>query len=347
VWTKAARELAPVVAAGALLLAVFGNPLVGGRSYFAFSQHYAINAAEARRLPEDPWLEYRSIAEAAFGRATTVGQALLANPREFAWQLLWNASHLDGLRMVLAPAMDVPRSAARAVATALWAAVASGLLLAAARMRRPSSAGRTGRVLALGIAAAAVPAGSAMLLIQPEPSYALPLILPVLVLGAWGLSVRARRRRPSPRRLAALAALAVVLLAALPGRQGVPWWLGARGSASTPNTTLVRFLARLPVLDASPLLVMGYWGLGGFARWNSRPVSYLECTPFAACVRDRRVDVVVPDPAMASYYSRLGDRDFEAFLAAPAAWGFVGRVAPEPSGTQVLVRSDRLRPGPP
>lgn len=341
-WRSIARELAPAATAAAVLVAVLGNPLGGGRSFFAFSQHYAINAAQARQLPGDPWEEYRAITEKAFGDARTVRGALLANPGEFAWHLSRNAAHLGSLGAVLTPALDLGDRALRRLPILLWLVVAAGLALGVARLGRPGREGAAARVLGLGFAVAAVPSLGAMLLVQPEPSYALPPMLLLLAFAALGWATRGRSggvlRRPAP----ALAAGAV-LLAILPGPRAAPWWsASARAPRATPNLDLVRTLSALPVKASPPLQVLGYWGLGAFAGWSSRPVSYVACSPFAACVRERRVDVVVSDPVVAAYYARLGDRDFEAFRSAPASWGFVRPGTSGASRAEVYVRADRL-----
>jgi hypothetical protein len=67
--------------------------------------------------------------------------------------------------------------------------------------------------------------------------------------------------------------------------------------------------------------------------------------PFAACLRDGRVDVVVTDPSMREWYARHADRDFDGFRERPGGWGFVEEPLPGSStaGFEVFVRASRLR----
>src|SRR5205823_248038 len=80
-----------VIATIALLVRVFGSPLGGGRSYFAFQQHYALNRVEAEGLRADPWTGYEPITTASFPHARSIGEAARANPAAFAWHVAQNA----------------------------------------------------------------------------------------------------------------------------------------------------------------------------------------------------------------------------------------------------------------
>lgn len=66
-----------------LLLSVIGNPLGGGRSFWAFSQHFGFLWME-RNDVVSPYLDYyKVVTQSIFGDATTISQAMIANPREF------------------------------------------------------------------------------------------------------------------------------------------------------------------------------------------------------------------------------------------------------------------------
>jgi hypothetical protein len=341
-WRTVARDLAPGILACAVLAGAFGVPLAGGRSFLAFSQHYAANVVYGGTGKANPWEEHAAITAAAYGGAATVGEALVANPRAFAWHVGRNVAQLRSLRHLLAPSVDA--EGARVVRRLLWAAVAAGLVLAVWRTRRHPALREAGGIIGASLAVAAAGSLAAMLVIRPEPSYALQLLVPIATAAAWGLSVQREGAAARPRRRALAALAAVAALALLPGPSGAPWWTG-RKERPKPATDLVRLLQSLPVDNAAPLGVAGYWGLGAFARWTHRHVSYVDCMPFAACLRDGRVDVVVTDPSMREWYARHADRDFDGFRERPGGWGFVEEPLPGSStaGFEVFVRASRLR----
>ncbi|APR78638.1 Hypothetical protein A7982_03985 [Minicystis rosea] len=80
-----------VAATIAVLVRIFGSPLGGGRSYFAFEQHYALNRVQADGLDVDPWSAHEPIITATFPHARSIGGAARENPSAFAWHVERNA----------------------------------------------------------------------------------------------------------------------------------------------------------------------------------------------------------------------------------------------------------------
>ena len=51
---------------------LFGDPGSGGRGYFAFQQHYALNVVEDGEIPIDPWTNWEPIYRKAFPKAMSI-----------------------------------------------------------------------------------------------------------------------------------------------------------------------------------------------------------------------------------------------------------------------------------
>ena len=77
-----------------LLYAHYGFPMYGGRSVFAFAQHFALNYSAWNHLAQDPWSsDYEQIFNSVFPHASSIFGALIANPSAFSHHLLSNLIH--------------------------------------------------------------------------------------------------------------------------------------------------------------------------------------------------------------------------------------------------------------
>lgn len=72
------------------LLASFGNPLQGSRSFIAFGQHYSLHYVRWNNLEINPWTNWNEIVAKSFGDANSIGSALRANPVAFFGHLVSN-----------------------------------------------------------------------------------------------------------------------------------------------------------------------------------------------------------------------------------------------------------------
>ncbi len=86
-WLQAAVVLVLTV----VLVQFMGNPLRGGRSDFAFKQHFAINYVFWGRADTNPWSAADAIAQEAFGEVHSVPVMALNNPGLFTLHLATNA----------------------------------------------------------------------------------------------------------------------------------------------------------------------------------------------------------------------------------------------------------------
>lgn len=71
-------------------IAIFGNPIAGGRSWFAFGQHFALNWVEWNSSDLNPWTNWGEILKEDFGKAENIRQAIQTNPMQFFRHLCAN-----------------------------------------------------------------------------------------------------------------------------------------------------------------------------------------------------------------------------------------------------------------
>ncbi|MBX3204653.1 MAG: hypothetical protein KF764_06260 [Labilithrix sp.] len=343
--------LALCIAAPLGLRRLFGDPHQGGRAFFAFGQHYALNVVEDRRLGVDPWTLWDRFAREAFPTATTIGEALRENPAAFAWHVRRNATTLRrAAEELLRPLGFVPRSLADIVDVAVTCVVLGGaaaLVLGSARLDRRLSAW----LPLLGVVA--VTTAGSTLLVYPREHYLLPLAC--LLLAALAAAC-ARLRRPgplrarwwlglprlpafvSPRVAAALGPAALVVglalvAVALPTRRGALPSLLPSNEPAPPrvhdNARTVEVLRSLDLRGHVPILEPDH-SRGVYAGLDFvRVAQWEKTTSFWSFVHERQVAVVAitwrlredprfrSDPEFIAFVDGTGEREDFQFIAVP------------------------------
>ncbi len=217
----ARRSPRRLVAAGAIALSTlglalsFGTPFVDNRSFEAFEQHFALNVADARELhdedaePLDPWNDPSSTVASAFGDTQSVGGALRANPRAFAWHVSRNVKNLpNAVAEVVKPIPTLAPPLKRLSEVAIFALAALGIGGLVTRARR-------GRIRAslwpplLGVIG--VSALAAALTVYPRAHYLIPTCFLVLT-GAAVACGELRRAWSLDSRVAPALAFATLLM---------------------------------------------------------------------------------------------------------------------------------------
>ncbi|MBX3210775.1 MAG: hypothetical protein KF850_01945 [Labilithrix sp.] len=325
---------------------LFGDPHQGGRAFFAFGQHYALNVVEDRRLAVDPWTLWDRFAREAFPRATTIGEALQENPAAFLWHLRRNLTRLPkAAEELLAPLPFVPRPLETLTGAVLDVVVIAGvcaLVLRAARLDR-----RLAAWLPLLTVVGLTTIGST-LLVYPREHYLLPLACLVLAALAaacgglrWPSELRARWWLGLPRsrwlsrlgRSATLGPLALVVAlvlvaAALPARRGgLPSLLASRGPSPPrlhENERTVELLRSFRLRGRVPILEADH-SRGVYAELDFvRVAQWEKAAPFWEFVHAHGVAVVAitwrlredprfrSDPEFLAFADGTGEReDFE------------------------------------
>jgi hypothetical protein len=348
-WGEALLWSAAVIVPGALLARWLGNPLGGTRSFYAFAQHYTLELFEAEKNPLNPWASWGPVVARDFPGATTVSQAMRANPSAFLAHLGRNVSKLPA-NTVLAviPLLDVSTNVARA----LLALGAGAALVQAARLLRDGSRHRAVSTALFAFACALVPFVLAILIVHPRLHYFVVVVaVGMTLVGSYPLPALRWRPpiAPSPRaRVAGVIAaclLAVSLTATKSEAATLVEWLTHSPTKRGLFGHRQRASARLRALNLEGRVVaLEYaWGTCFYAGYDCE--SYLRWdkpTALGRFLAERRVDVVIVDDEMLRDVRFVDDPDVPDFLAHPDKYGFeVERV--EGTDVRIAVRAGRRR----
>lgn len=334
-----------------LLLLRFGSPLKGGRSDFAFGQHYALNIYQAGLMDKqsNPWYNFRKILERDFGDSH-IGplEAIWASPENFLWHISRNIENIfTYIRKIL------NSKGSEAIELLLLGftlfVIVSACAIAWVRFRKTSwreivSSAGTPAIIGLAVIA---PVVAECLVIYPRQHYLLCLLLVPLAFMTsllWGASPRLFM---PPRFAAALIAGVVVLLAP---NHYVGWdydrLLAAERSGQDPKAVqpvidAVKMIREIPLKE--PLRVAGT----AFSHFAYTGQQFTFFSPFkigqddyAAFLKKHDINVVVLRPSDTHVDLLRKDDYFMHFRKTPpASWVIIGK----PGVTdQVAVRRDAL-----
>jgi hypothetical protein len=328
--------VAPIVP-GALLCALFGNPLEGKRSYFAFVQHYAVNLLEATHSSRDPWADWGEIADRDFPHTWTLGMAFRQNPVAFFEHVWRNILQLPRAFLVVTDSLDVGRSVQIPL-------VAIGLGFAGMQVWRGRRAtGKNGellrdnavyRALVFAFCCCAVPFAISCLIVYPRAHYFVTISVLAIALAfatplALPESFRARQLGRGQR--AALVAALCAVLVLLTGTKGGAATLGAWLTQSPSQPGLfgerqraIVYLQSLQLRKAPLVVLEDSWGTCLYAGYVCKTHERWEKqVPFDELVKNLNLDVVVIDERLLADPHFKGDPELEDFLQNPERHGFV------------------------
>ncbi|HVN76850.1 MAG TPA: hypothetical protein VMT19_11070, partial [Thermoanaerobaculaceae bacterium] len=353
----------------AALVAAFGNPLGGDRSFAAFERYYLFNVGQAQHSPVDAWnLDFVAEGRRYFGDAASIWRAALARPRLVAWHVETNLSHAGALLEQIGPQAEIKNATYRLFRVTV-AAIAAGLALAAFRALRswrPNTTPTERREAALVAVFAALVGGPLALpivLVGPTPSHAFGLIVLILLVAAWGwqpLAARIPLLNATPRRQAlAAAVVGAVILALLPGRTGAgPWWRARGTPPALAGLATIEVLRGLHPPQGRPVRILEPdFSRAVYTGWDFRRITQNSCTPFGACMEREHPDGIVCTARLNDHYRLAGDADYFALVAAPERQGYRAVAvpnsdilvlwrAPEPGGHPPREPQVGPRPGP-
>ena len=325
---------AAIAATIVALVTIFGSPLGGGRSYFAFEQHYAWHRVEAGQLDVDPMTAFEPIVRADFPHAASIAGAAFENPSAFAWHLGYNL-RLLGRRLGWFWETDpyVPRGIEVTVTAAFVIVLALGSYAIARRRKTLSPQLVAWLPIWVPVGASFV---AAVVLIHPRDHY----LVPFSFFGSamFAAACGAVRWQPEGRFARAAEpvafAAAVVLLAALPTykRDVLPSIADARGNPPPTewhgrnDVEALRALA----LSGERVILEPELSRAVYARMPFRWVAAGEKDrPFFDFLRERQVDLVIITQRMRDDARYRDDPEFQAFVADDGdKRGFVFRWVP-------------------
>jgi hypothetical protein len=332
---------AAVLAVPALLTAAFGSPFAGTRSFEAFAQHYAFTTARREHLLLDPWVNFMPVVRRDFASASTVREALAANPTAFLRHALHNLRELPSNVLDLCALrghVTRPGSVIEQAVSAVILVGAFGLLVAVLARRdtwrTPRAAPR--QVPALIFVLSCAWSLPAVLVVFPRAHY---LVVPcafgwLLACGlaaevAAPVAARLFGRLPAVPGVAGVARVSGVAraagLARVAGVALVAWALVPSARAGPPLPTPMRQTAaalRGLALRPAPVLELGP-GLTAYAGYDYPTVNgWGKTEPLLAMLERDRIGIVVLDERWLVRDAFARDPDTAAFLAAPERFGF-------------------------
>jgi hypothetical protein len=352
------RELLSFLAIAAIFTAWlyvhYGFPMGGGRTIFAFAQHFALNYSAWHHLGPDPWeSDYRAIYSAVFHDAPSILAAARANPFAFIHHLASNLLHSPLVVAGLFFAhfnLILPRFE-------IYTLVEAGLLLAAAILafvyfaggQRRSAAEAAPGILAtmrslpeaICLAIFLLPFALMMLILYPRNHYVLGF---GAVLFALAIVTLGRRIGDSltPSRSFAVFALLVIMvpsLGATGARIDVP--MGETSVVPRPALQTAYFLRGLEIRSVVHVCAWQTPGPGTYAGDNFRSVSALDKHQgLHQFLASDDIGVIVADDRLRrnpAFYQDPAWRDFQSM---PEKFGFAAHTLPESGGIVVYVRRD-------
>lgn len=291
-----------LVGAGILgLLLLFGDPLANGRGMIAFGQHYAYNWEEANRSGMDPWTSWEQIIAQDLGGAESVGEALIASPRNFMGHVIRNVElALPAVGAQLLPYWSRP----------MWygllclAALFIGLLFLGSKkgMVQKGSTFRLELMLAL-----CVPPLLSVVVIHPRAHYLVVLLVfGLLVLVARAFPDGSIRTTPKGLRIAPLALLLVLFL--LPRTRPV-------GPVDRPVLNTIQRINSLPLNGTITMLDAD----GGYSVYmnaaTQRVTAQDKATGFNSFIRAQALDLIVATPRLKQDHRYKQDAEWQQFIA--------------------------------
>jgi hypothetical protein len=342
----------------AVMIGVFGKPFGGGRSAYAFRQHFAWNRVEAGLEPPSAMIDFEPCAQAAFGDAGTFGECLRRNPRAVLWHVGHNLVELPrslawmvNMKYTLPPWM--------AAILPLVGLPIAGLSTAGLyrRLARRGWAGVKERRLGVGLFVTALvllPTVAASLLIHPRQHYLIAGIVLGLALAAAGLSALAwetslRQRLDSwPVLLAVVGLLLALAPNEVHGRFLTAQWTGTPRGPALPFRSVVDVLRQQKVRGPVVILEDGY-SVAFYAGLPFLFVPSWEKPPsqgFWAFVRGRGINLMHLGPVISSNPRYAHDAEFQDFVSGRRTEDFVLIHVPGVRHPNVVaIRKDLLAAG--
>lgn len=294
----------------AVMAAMFGLPVGGGRSAAAFQQHLAGNIVEWHGIPFEHWIRFEEIIRRYYALPTGVLDFAIHEPVAFLHHLWTNAVRLISVSIYAAarPAQSVLESTGGGPLALMIIAVTSAIFLRLRTMKRPQVAMTPASIALAGCALMVV---IVSVVIYPREHY-LPLLIAAVLL--W---IGPRTQDADPARLHAVGMLTVAALVVL-----------------MPDLPLTRKDIQRPIEDTAralraidPAISLKLFDEQGIEQaYAQRRVQRFGPRdfkpPFDAFVERNGVNVIVRSPQLARDPQLIADPVWQQFDADPTAFGF-------------------------
>ena len=345
-WRCPGTVVASVAVCSAVAIVLLGCPVggagAGSRSYMAFGQHFALNWVAWEKSKLDPWFNWQSIMQQAFGENRTmlqavwqkpllVGRHVIANVTDFPRNLLGTLAAIKHIRMGSALQSSILR---------LGMVTAFSLLLhwrGQPRGQRPSDGGP----IIAGLALLVFPGALSAVLIYPRAHYLAGLSLLVPVVATFV----AARGREAPSRWRVLIPLSLCVMAvSLVGA-------GRVRAGDRHNWATIRRIQEMNISQDVYFLDMEAHSffLPGNYRWVSAWNKNVPCSEYLSASHQTwnnaergHIKMVLVTDRLARHPTYADDPEWSLFLQNPHPFGFEELPLPVP-GKRLFVRKDLAR----
>jgi hypothetical protein len=339
------RDLALIAAVAGVLFFTFGNPFAGGRSFYAWGQHYAVGQVTKRHLDVNPWANWVMFVQHDFGPVWTIGDAFRANRTAFFENMLFHLQVLpDAVASTMDPLPFFPPAVCRLLRVVYGCAAACGVVALAVLLFQRGAAHRPIVIVSIFWLAITLNALVSSIFIYPRLHYLLASTAFGAVLVGAGLQSGLRtleaalRRRPVGPRIARLfppkwnIAAAILcgsfLLVVVPSRAYGACPQTFFGWVQPPPPENLQVLATIDAIRSLRLdrrvvvLEYGYSYALYAGLTFDRYQEWTKDRAFAALLRDSDVGLVVLNGGLDLLPAFSSDDSYHAFVENPGSFGF-------------------------
>ncbi|MGK7923646.1 MAG: hypothetical protein AB4290_00080, partial [Spirulina sp.] len=323
---------------------LIGNPLAGGRSFFAFSQHFAFLWMKRNDIEPLNVDYYKVIMQSVFGDANSIPQAFIANPREFLIHIKINffSYFHHSLSILFVDLKNDFFTLVNMTIRRLELMVLSLVLLFFVfrwkRLLRQLNYAIVKR-LSLIFISILIPIFISSLLINPRFHYLVLQSVLVLTIIAYFLENSLTQILQKSKQKTGYPLLIALILLILTPNLARGWCLtnnfcliqriSTPETLHLPNLKTIEFMQSLQIEDQVNMVEAD----GGYHVYLSDRYHYIPETKkqenFAIFLDKEKINTVVFTPALAKDANFSEDEEFINFLKQPEQWNFVKLKIPE------------------
>ncbi len=339
---EASAWIGATILPGAALFALFGNPLGGTRSWFAFAQHYTLALFQDQGNQLDPWANWRETVARDFPGATSTLEALRANPPAFLTHIGRNlVRYPRNALMATFPTL----SASKIVETMLWLGVLALAAVQIYRIASERSRSPTKSATIFVFWCSFVPFTISTILVHPRLHYFVAVVVLALTLVFGHPLPRLASRWQHVRSSPVVAIVACVLAVTLTASKGeaatlMEWLTQSPSKHCIEGRQAVSARLREHGLK-NDLVVLEYqWGTCLYAGYSCTSYQrWDKWMPFDQFITERHIEVVIFDESMRRDVRFIGDPHVADFLEHPESHGFYLERVPN-TDVRIGIRAD-------
>lgn len=349
-------ELIVFISIIVLSVYIFRNPLSGGRSFFAFSQHFALNWVDWNKSDLDPWFDYNIIVKETFGNSKNIIQAFYANPLYFFKHILSNIIQIN--KTVIDLLTPIHSDFLPTIFTSYYKIFINIVILfllivlvykfkqflAQIRVLIKNQYFRRTLIIFLGILFAVLPS---IIIIYPREHYLIiPLVFVLVLVTCYfnylllELSINIPKIKFFPSII-----IMLLLLFVTPNISSAYNFIpkiNKQYESDTPNLTTIRFIKKLPI--KFPVTILDGASIYPYYGDNYRGIIFFEKPSddkFFEFLDAKNINIILITPELFSQRLYINDKDFLSIIHYPTNYGFVRINIPNTSRF-LLIKKDLI-----